>query len=196
VDHIPLGENACIQKGGIMRSFIAVELEKNLIEKVHEIQTRITEGKIKFVEPENLHFTLKFLGEITEKKVQDVSTSLKEVCSSVSPFTIYIRNVGVFPSLNYIKVIWVGTDSTEFLTLSQSVDSSMAELGFRKERNITPHLTIGRVKAPGNKARLQDQIKTLADTNIGEMEVSSVVLKRSELTRKGPIYSDIEEITL
>jgi 2'-5' RNA ligase len=179
-----------------MRSFIAVDLDENLITPIGEIQSRISEGKIKYVEPENLHFTLKFLGEITEQKAQDVIASLKEVCSSVSPFTIRLKEVGVFPSLNYIKVIWIGTESEEFFTLSQLVDSSMAKLGFRQERNITPHLTIGRVKAPGNKAKLQDQIKALADTDIGEMTVSSVVLKKSELTRKGPIYTDIEEITL
>ena len=179
-----------------MRSFIAVELDRSLVPKVTDIQSRITEGKIKFVEPENLHFTLKFLGEITEQKAQSVISHVKEVCSPFSPFTVQLKKVGVFPSLNYVRVIWIGTESEEFYTLSKLVDSSMAKLGFRQEKDITPHLTVGRVKTPGDKARLRDQIESLADAEIGEMIVSSVVLKKSELTRKGPIYTNIEEITL
>jgi 2'-5' RNA ligase len=179
-----------------MRSFIAVELDRSLVPKVKDIQSRITEGKIKFVEPENLHFTLKFLGEITEQKAQSVISHVKEVCSSFSPFTVQLKKVGVFPSLNNVRVIWIGTESEEFYTLSKLVDSSMAKLGFRQEKDITPHLTVGRVKTPGDKARLRDQIESLADAEIGEMIVSSVVLKKSELTRKGPIYTNIEEITL
>lgn len=191
-----MGEDARFQKGEAMRSFIAVELDRSLVPKVTDIQSRITEGKIKFVEPENLHFTLKFLGEITEQKAQSVISHVKEVCSPFSPFTVQLKKVGVFPSLNYVRVIWIGTESEEFYTLSKLVDSSMAKLGFRQEKDITPHLTVGRVKTPGDKARLRDQIESLADAEIGEMIVSSVVLKKSELTRKGPIYTNIEEITL
>lgn len=179
-----------------MRSFIAVDLDRSLIPKITDIQARITEGKIKFVEPENLHFTLKFLGEITEQKAQSVISHTREVCSSFSPFTIQLKKVGVFPSLNYVKVIWIGTESEEFFTLSKLVDSSMAKLGFRQEKDITPHLTVGRVKMPGNKSRLRNQIESLADAQIGEMTVSSVALKKSELTKKGPIYTNIEEISL
>ncbi|MBU7032004.1 MAG: hypothetical protein HXS53_05705 [Theionarchaea archaeon] len=72
----------------------------------------------------------------------------------------------------------------------------MAKLGFRQEKDITPHLTVGRVKMPGNKSRLRNQIESLADAQIGEMTVSSVTVKKSELTRKGPIYTNIEEISL
>ncbi len=179
-----------------MRSFVAVDLDEKLVTPVGEIQSKISEGKIKYVEPENLHFTLKFLGEITEKKAQDVLTSLREVCRSFSPFTISLTKVGVFPSLNYIKVIWIGVESEEFFSLSTQVDSSMGALGFKKERDLTPHLTIGRVKAPGNKARLREQIQGFSDIHIGEMTVSSVTLKKSELTKTGPVYSNIEEITL
>lgn len=179
-----------------MRSFIAVDVSKELLPKIVEVQTQITEGKIKFVEPENLHFTLKFLGEITDEKAHDVIKKLKEICAAFSPFPIHIKDIGAFPSFNYMKVIWIGVESEEFFTLSKLVDSGMGNLGFKQEKNVIPHLTIGRVKAPGNKATLQSQVKALRDTDIGEMRVGSVILKKSELTRKGPIYSDIEEISL
>jgi 2'-5' RNA ligase len=196
MDYLPLGENACLQKGGSMRSFIAVELEEQLLPKVVDVQSQITEGRIKFVEPENLHFTLKFLGEVTEQKAKDVTAKLREICSAFTPFSVLLRGLGVFPSLNYIKVIWIGVESEEFFTLSKLVDSGMGKLGFKQERNIIPHLTVGRVKAPGNKAKFKEQVQALKDVEIGEMTVASVKLKKSELTRKGPMYSDIEEITL
>jgi 2'-5' RNA ligase len=196
MDHLPLGKNACLQKGGSVRSFIAVELAEQLVPKVVDVQSQITEGRVKFVEPENLHFTLKFLGEVTDQKVKDVTAKLKEICSAFTPFSALLRGVGVFPSLNYIKVIWIGVESEEFFTLSKLVDSGMGKLGFKQERNIIPHLTVGRVKAPGNKSRFKEQVQALKDVEIGEMTVTSVKLKKSELTRRGPIYSDIEEITL
>ena len=196
MDCVPLGENACLQRGGPVRSFIAVDIGEELLPKIVEVQTQITEGKIKFVEPENVHFTLKFLGEITDEKAQDVIKKLKEVCSTFSPFPIHIKGIGAFPSFNYMKVIWIGIESEEFFTLSTLVDSGMGKLGFRQEKNIIPHLTIGRVKAPGNKARFKAQVKALQNIDIGEMTVDTVILKKSELTRKGPIYSNIEEISL
>ena len=196
MDHLPLGENACMQEGGAVRSFIAVELDEPLIPLVVNLQSQITEGKIKFVEPENLHFTLKFLGDITDKKAQDVLVKMKEICSAFKPFTITIKGVGAFPSLNYMKVIWIGVESEEFYTLSKLVDSGMGKLGFKQERTIVPHLTVGRVKAPGNKSKFRAQVEALQNTVIGDMVVTSVTLKKSELTRKGPIYTNIEEIAL
>lgn len=196
MDYLPLGKDARKQKGDVMRSFIAVDLDDELIPKVVEIQTQIREGKIKFVEPENLHFTLKFLGEITEQKARDVTARLREICSAFKPFPILMKGVGAFPSLNYMRVIWVGVESEEFYTLSKLVDSGMAKLGFKQEHETVPHLTVGRVKAAGNKGKLKEQVQALAQAEIGEMTVASVKLKKSELTRKGPIYTDVEEIAL
>ncbi|MBU7013197.1 MAG: RNA 2',3'-cyclic phosphodiesterase [Theionarchaea archaeon] len=179
-----------------MRSFIAVDLAEELIPTVVDIQTHITEGKIKFVEPENLHFTVKFLGDITEKKGHDVTVKLKEICSAFKPFPITLKTVGAFPSLDYMKVVWVGVESEEFFSLSRLVDSGMGRLGFKQERNLVPHLTIGRVKFPGNKAVLKTQVEALAEVRVGDMMVDTIRLKKSELTKKGPIYTDIEEIRL
>ncbi len=196
MDHLPLGENACLQEGEHVRSFIAVDLDKSLLPKICDIQSQILEGTIKFVEPENLHFTLKFLGDITDSKKEDVTKKLKEICSQFNPFPITLKGVGVFPSLNYVKVIWAGVEGNHFFTLAKLVDSGMARLGFRQEKEVVPHLTIGRVKSAGNKSILKSQIEAFADTEIGSMTVTSVKLKKSELTRKGPIYTDVEDITL
>lgn len=196
MDHLPLGENACVQEGDLVRSFIAVDLDAPLIPKIVDIQSAITEGTIKFVEPENLHFTLKFLGDITESKKDDIVVKLREICSSFKPFPLLLKGVGVFPSYSYVRVIWIGVESDEFFTLSRLVDSGMGRLGFRQEKDITPHLTIGRVKYPRNRDTLKSQVEAFADTVVGDMTVHSVILKKSELTRKGPIYTDVEDITL
>ena len=88
-----------------MRSFIAVDVDDALKARIRNVQSRISEGKIKFVEPENLHFTLKFLGEITDEKAGAVTAALKEICTSFNAFPIILKGVGVFPSLDYMKVI-------------------------------------------------------------------------------------------
>ncbi|MCS4540809.1 MAG: RNA 2',3'-cyclic phosphodiesterase [Euryarchaeota archaeon] len=182
-----------------IRAFIAIDIPKDLINKIANIQNSLKkiDANIKYVEPENIHITLKFLGEVLENKLANVSLVTKETTVGVKPFEIEINGVGVFPSFNYIRVIWVGiTKGADFLSnLQTELEKRLVPLGFEpEERGFSPHITIGRVKTIKAKAQLQSKINELQNINIGTMQVDCLKLKKSQLTPKGPIYTDLVEV--
>jgi 2'-5' RNA ligase len=166
---------------------VAIDLEPELRAKVTEIGQKIAGYGVKPIEPDSLHITLKFLGELGELQVKDAISQLKKV--DFSTFEIKIAGLGAFPSSNYIRVIWLGIESKELMELAKLVDEKLA--GFRKdERGFSAHLTIARVSTavPG----LAEKITSLKGIEIGRQTVKDFRLKKSTLTPKGPIYSDIE----
>ncbi len=182
-----------------MRAFLAVDLDKLLQDKVLEVQNKLKEANaaVKFVENENLHFTCKFFGEISQKRADKIIEIIKEKIQKYNAFEINIKGTGVFPHLGYIRVIWLGLeDSNYFSQMLQDFDEEFNKLGFKKERSYTPHLTIGRVKGAQNKEALVSKVKELENVEIGTMKVDKITLKKSELTPKGPIYTTIGEFKL
>jgi len=172
-----------------MRCFIAVDIPDQLKQKIIEVQKKLECEGIKPTEKENLHFTLKFLGEISNEQIEQVKEKLRQI--KLKPFRISINEVGVFPNLNYIKIMWLGCDSEELIGLAKSVDKKMNEIRFEKNEKYQNHITIARVKAKPTKELIK-KIQELKDTEIGEMLVDSIKLKASKLTPKGPIYTDLE----
>ncbi|MBV1730216.1 MAG: RNA 2',3'-cyclic phosphodiesterase, partial [Methanobacterium sp.] len=113
------------------------------------------------------------------------------------PFSISIEGMGVFPSLRYIRVLWIGTKDTDsFSSIQKDLDGEFIKMGFSKERSYLPHLTIGRLKGSTNKELLVGKIEELKEVKIGAMEIDHLVLKKSELTPAGPIYTDLEVFKL
>lgn len=180
-----------------MRCFIAVAVPEPLKDKILEVQGKIKQSgsDLKLVEKENLHFTIKFLGEITEKEIDDVKeflSSLKE-----SAFEISIKGLGVFPTKDYIRVIWLGVDKNKefFLNLIKKINKDLNKI--RKDKKETEaHLTIARVKTARNKEKLRALITNLKDTEIGKMKIESLHLMASELTPEGPIYKELAKFKL
>ena len=173
-----------------MRCFIAVVLESRLVNKVMDIQKQIRNSgaDVKFVETENLHFTLKFLDELNENEIGEVRDELKKYIDNEEVFSIKIAGLGCFGRNNHIRTLWLGVKSGEdkFMKLLENVN----KIKFGKiNRKI--HLTIGRVRSPRNIEKLIHILNSLKDVNIGEMDVNVVKLKSSELTRSGPMYSDL-----
>ena len=183
-----------------MRAFIGVEIQAEFKEKIKQLQEKIAESgaDIKFVEPENLHFCLKFLGEVEESKINKIKEVLEKVCAQFEPFEVEISGLGCFPSRNYINAFWLGIKNPQaIIALAELIDSSLAELGFEKEkRPFTPHLTLGRVKTGKNKLELVDMIRQLEKVEIGKMQVKEVKLFESVLKLKGPVYNEIFYIKL
>jgi len=182
-----------------MRAFLAVDLDENLQNKVVEVQKQLndTNAQIKFVEGENLHFTCKFFGDISDNKAAQITGMVTEKIENYKPFEISIKGVGVFPHLGYIRVIWLGLENAEpFSHMLKGFDNEFMKIGFKKERSYIPHLTIGRVKGAQNKEALISLLKDMEDTEIGKMKVEKIVLKKSELTPSGPIYTMVEEFKL
>lgn len=182
-----------------MRAFMAVEIDTELVDKISEIQKKLAEAnaQVKFVEPENLHFTFKFLGDIIPEKAESIINMAEEKTKDYSPFDIKIKGTGVFPNMGYIRVIWLSVEEPgPFSKMQEDFDQDFVKMGFKKERSYIPHLTIGRVKGVQNKELLVSIVKELQNIEVGTMNVDKLVLKESELTPVGPIYTDLKEIHL
>jgi len=182
-----------------MRVFLAIEINKKLLEKISDVQKQFMEceAPVKYVETENLHCTLKFFGEIDDNKLDKIVDAIEAKIKNHQPFKINIKKTGVFPNERYIKVLWLGMEDIEpFSNLQKDLDEDFVKIGFKKERSYVPHLTIGRVKGAKNKAALLSKLEELGNIEIGEMDIDKIVLKKSELTRSGPIYTTLKEFDL
>ncbi len=182
-----------------MRLFIALELAEHLREKVAEIEASLKqcEGDVKFVEPENLHFTLKFLGETPEEFLPKVKEGIERAIWDVKQFNISLEGVGYFGSPKYLRTIWVGVKEGQ-----DKVHEIMARLNneldkFKKDTHKpNAHLTVGRVKSSKGRECLLEKMADLSDVKVGEMAVKEIVLKQSVLSKEGPAYSDVKVFPL
>ncbi|MEM7820923.1 MAG: RNA 2',3'-cyclic phosphodiesterase [Candidatus Aenigmatarchaeota archaeon] len=182
-----------------MRTFIAIEIPAELKQKIVAIQKKIAEtgADIKLVEPENLHYNLKFLGEIDQKTAEKVKNALSNV--SFPAFDIHISCLGTFPSLSHIRVVWLGVKegSQQLAALAATVEEALAGIGIaREQRPFTPHLTLGRVTSAKAKDALVATIKDLQTTDIGIARIDKMVFFESKLTPKGPIYTPLHVVEL
>jgi 2'-5' RNA ligase len=180
-----------------MRCFLCIEIKyPEIIAKIIQFQEDLKpiNAKIKFVETENLHFTLKFLGEINETLVKDIYSVMKKI--PFSPFPMTLQGVGSFPP-SQPRVVWVGITEgrNELATITSFLDQNLKSLGFKPEkREFTPHLTIGRVKFIGDKKSFMSVLEKRKDFQFGTMNANSIFLKKSVLTQKGPIYTILEKV--
>ena len=186
-----------------MRTFIAIELSEENKATLAQVQSHLkySGADVKWVEPANIHLTLKFLGEIDEKTCENVKSILDEIAKTTQPFEISLKDVGAFPKIEFPRVIWVGLDkgAKESTELANKIDVALStEIGFDKEsRAFTAHLTIGRVRSGKNKAALKEKLLSLEEQVASSMAqgyvVKSVILFQSTLTPTGPIYTKLHE---
>lgn len=180
--------------GGLMRCFIAVPVKEELKDILVKLQEKIeqSEADIKFVERENLHFTIKFLGDVDETLIEKLKNIMKNTAGVFEPFDIEIVGLGCFPNKNYIRVLWVGLRNPQiFAALSEHLDLALHDLEFAKEQSYIPHLTIGRVRTGRNREDLLVITRELESAEIGKMKVEEIKLFRSYLSPKGPEYEEL-----
>ncbi|MBI4399157.1 RNA 2',3'-cyclic phosphodiesterase, partial [Candidatus Micrarchaeota archaeon] len=115
-----------------MRCFIAVELSPEIIENITRVQKELPSEGLKLVEKENLHITVKFLGKIDEKTKEKIIGAM-QACAT-RPFSLKSSSLGVFPSLQFMRVIWVGIESEELIQLQKCLDNELHKLGFAKDQ--------------------------------------------------------------
>jgi len=182
----------------IFRGFIAIDIKATPQIMSFEKEIAKSGADVKLVEPENIHITIKFLGDTDEKYIDAIEQSMKESVKDIKPFPITLRGTGVFPNQNYVKVIWVGIiDAGQIGPIAHAIDTSLSPLGFKKEaRGFSPHLTVGRLKTARNKEKLLNIIEQYHEEEFTIQEVQSIVLKKSELTPQGPIYTTLREVHL
>lgn len=178
-----------------MRVFVAVEVSDNkLIGEIAKLQSKIP-IKAKPVSSNNLHFTLQFLGEISEEKVDEVKDALRNI--KFPKFTLRFEDIGVFPKPSFPRVIWIGTDEgggNKLTDLAEIVGNVLEPLGFKKDKSFKPHMTIFRIRNKvGNISEVLNDFKS---QRFGSQKVENFKFKKSILTASGPIYSNLEVIDL
>ena len=172
-----------------MRTFVAIEVNnKDVLNSIHKIQTELN-IKAKPVELHNMHFTVQFLGEVSEETIGKISDALNSI--EFSAFSISFASIGVFPKPNFPRVIWIGTNDgvNELEELAEMIRSKLSDIGFSPDKKFKPHVTIFRVK---NKIEdLPSKLEKFSSCSFGKQLVSEIKLKKSELTYQGPIYTDL-----
>jgi RNA 2',3'-cyclic 3'-phosphodiesterase len=181
----------------MIRTFIAVNLDPAIRARLGEAEGDFRIKGVRLVDPELIHVTLKFLGNVEEGRIDEIADALKKV--TVAPFTADVRGIGGFPSDRSPRVIWIGAEPEEtFSELNRQVEQHLADSGFEREGRFRSHVTIGRVKFPDpeQKQRLPGLFEKYRSFDAGTMRVDRIHVMQSRLSPKGPKYEALREIVL
>ncbi|MBI4834153.1 MAG: RNA 2',3'-cyclic phosphodiesterase [Planctomycetes bacterium] len=186
-----------------MRLFIAIPVEEALKEKLITIQNEIsqTQAHVKLVEPENIHLTVRFLGEVSSEQSAVVSSIIKKVASGYKRFEMDLKGIGAFPSINNPRILWVGcheaAGENKLVRIYQDIEKSLLENKFApNDKPFSAHITLGRVKSPNNNEMLTRLLSKRAEFSAGKQFVKEIILFQSQLNTDGPGYSVVESASL
>lgn len=184
-----------------IRSFIAIELDSHLQARLQEIQEQLKPlgADVKWVEPQNIHLTLRFLGDLNPKRLKEITKGLPEFLRGTPPFLIGVTGLGAFPSPQKPKIIWAGIAENhgELSLLAEKIENGVNTCGVAKEdREFSPHITIGRMRTFKNISKLADIISGYAISPALEQTVHRVTLFQSTLTAQGPIHEPLLRVDL
>lgn len=184
-----------------MRTFIAFELPGNIITAIREVQESIKSYgfRVRWVRPENIHLTLKFLGNINEAEIEKIGRAILDTVKEYSPILLSAKGIGVFPGVKQPRVIWVGITGQmdSLLKMQKVLDDRLEAIGFSREnRPFKGHLTLGRVKGKIDSKRL---VKAMEDFQGFESEpftADQIILFKSELKPTGSVYTKLLSASL
>lgn len=183
-----------------VRTFIAVELPEHLKRQADKliVSLKPLSGGVRWVKAANLHFTLRFLGNIEQDSVPALAKQIKKDLEDISPFSICLSGLGCFPNIRRPRVIWLGTggDIEGFKALANKVETACRQCGYPKaDKSFSPHLTLGRVKFPkGLETLVEDLQKRHFESE--EFKVDKVVIFKSDLSPSGPTYTAMVKVAL
>jgi 2'-5' RNA ligase len=185
----------------LIRSFLAIELPEPILKKIEEVQADLksTHADVRWVNPQQIHLTLKFFGYIEEPRIDPIVKSIEEPIRNTSPFSLKVQGIGAFPNLRSPRVIWMGlVEGKEVLTsLQKQIEIQLEKVGFQPEdRPFHPHLTLGRMKSNRGKEELVGRMEKCKDEAFGDFQVERVFLIKSDLRPTGPIYTPLREMKL
>jgi 2'-5' RNA ligase len=181
-----------------VRSFVSIDLEDpQVLSRIGSILSSLKAlgGDLKPVEEENIHLTLKFLGDVSTPRLAKVKSSLQQL--AFPSFTAEIKGAGSFPNLKHMNVIWVGVNEgwTQVEQIYEQVEKLLSSLGFRREnRPFSPHITIARVRSGRKRDEVANFLQHLSDESFGTIAVDKVRLKQSILSSVGPKYSTLLDV--
>jgi len=182
----------------LIRSFIAFDIDdENVAKELSKVQSTLLEcgADIKPVEPENIHITVRFLGEIPLAMIERVYNEMTKVV--FSPFDIEVKGLGAFPSMRHINVVWagIGRGINELRSIYYQLEPNLQKIGLRPDdKGFSPHITIARVRSGRKREELAEIIRRYEDYKFGVVRAKCLRLKKSVLTPKGPIYSTLREV--
>jgi 2'-5' RNA ligase len=186
-----------------MRLFVSIDLPDRLADAVADAQDRVADAEgLRFVDPADAHLTLFFLGDTDPERVDEVAAALQRAvdAAGVEPFELRVGGFGVFPTLDYISVVWAGVREgagvAETTRLSGRIENELAELGFEgDDHEFTPHITLARMNDARGKELVQRVVRE-ADPDLGSFQVEEIRLTESTLTNEGPVYETVRTVTL
>lgn len=182
-----------------IRSFVALDLDAIVRAAVGALQSELAHHKadVRWVRPEGMHVTLKFLGSVAAPLLEQVHSTLVAAVGGTPRLQVRVGGLGAFPSWRRPRVVWVGLSGDGLAELAASVEAAVARLGFEPERRpFTPHLTLGRVNSLRGWPRLEEVLKAHLGDDFGESVIDAVTIYRSTLQKGGAVYSRLWTIPL
>jgi 2'-5' RNA ligase len=178
-----------------VRCFVAIELPDSMREQIGQIEEGLRIQGLRLVRPDLCHITLKFLGDVPPERIESICDALRSV--HVDPFNVSVKGIGSFPGKS-VRVVWLGLEGS-FEDIFQQAEDSLSQFGFERERKrFSPHITLGRVGRPSQvmSEQIATKMEKFKDVDLGNFSVDRFFLKKSTLTREGPIYENIAKFPL
>ncbi|HAO22504.1 MAG: 2'-5' RNA ligase [Desulfobacteraceae bacterium IS3] len=184
-----------------LRTFIAFKLPETIISHLHKIQKGLKSFgfRVGWVAPENIHLTLKFLGEIPKSEIENVSQAMAETAKQYPPMSFTAKGLGVFPTIKRPRVLWCGLkgDTYSLIQLQKTLEENLDIIGFPKEdRGFKAHLTLGRAKGEIDPKQLLEAIDKFSGLESENFAADRLILFRSELKPGGAVYTELNSIVL
>jgi 2'-5' RNA ligase len=184
-----------------IRAFVAIGIPAAIQQRIAAIYAPLTAlpDQISWVKPQNLHLTLRFLGEVDFEQLEGIKAALRYTAQSCQPFPVDFTEIGVFPNTRRPRVIWLGLEDSagRLVKLQQELERSLELCGFApEEREFRPHLTLGRVRRLRDRQRLVSTLRGLSLPQLAQLEVRHLSLMRSQLRPQGPVYTELESAPL
>lgn len=181
-----------------MRAFVGVPVEKAVAARIHAVRTAFGDGAVRWIPAENLHLTLKFLGNVEEAQVASIRLALREALAGAAGFPVVARGLGVFPDARRPRVLWAGLAALELVRIAGRVERALEPLGVeRATTRFRPHATIGRWRRPELRDKdLREELARWRDHEFGTFRIDEVTLFRSVLQPAGAVYTALEVFPL
>ncbi len=182
-----------------IRTFIAIELKKEIKDKLIEAQHLFQDvyGKFNWIKPEQMHLTVRFLGSIPENKIEQIHSAMVSASRGISPFELEFSNLGCFPNPSFPRVLWIGVEQSPSLKLlHKQLEEELIKLDFEPEtREFTPHLTIARIKSRIDTEKFKQILKSHENFPAGKQRIERWAIFSSQLKPTGSIYTKLREVS-
>ncbi len=189
-----------------VRTFIAIELDEKIkadLTKLEErLKAKVPQGSVRWVGPEGIHLTLKFLGDVPANRIEQIEQAIAQACAGFPSFSFSVGGLGCFPDARRPRVVWVGVQEERGILkrLQKAIEDGMEKLGFPPEgREFHAHLTLGRTQqraSSGDTRRLGQLVEEMDIGELGRMEARAVSLIKSDLRPTGAVYTRLAEVKL